>query len=74
MVSRQRHMAKALSWRALGTVDTILVGWLISGNFMVGLSIGSVEVVTKVFLYYLHERAWYRFSRFGVKDSKEREV
>ena len=68
MVSKKRHLAKAVSWRAVGTIDTMLLGWLISGDPMVGIKIGAIELVTKIFLYYAHERAWYKLSRFGVKQ------
>tara|TARA_B100000579_G_scaffold405523_1_gene391245 strand:- start:551 stop:757 length:207 start_codon:yes stop_codon:yes gene_type:complete len=66
LVSKKRHLAKAVSWRTLGTIDTMLIGWIISGDPTVGVSIGIVEVFTKIFLYYFHERVWYKFSKFGV--------
>jgi uncharacterized membrane protein len=56
----RRSLLKAISWRATGTVDTILVALLVSGRLRVALSIGFVELFTKVGLYYLHERAWNR--------------
>ena len=68
MVKRKRHIAKAVSWRVIGTLDTIAIGWLISGDPLVGLSIGAVEVFSKIFLYYLHERAWYNLTKFGVDN------
>ena len=71
MISKKRHLAKALSWRFLGTIDTMLIGWVVSGNLLVGISIGSIEIVTKMFLYYFHERIWYKFSKFGVEKTKE---
>tara|TARA_Y100001937_G_C6973304_1_gene264301 strand:+ start:372 stop:611 length:240 start_codon:yes stop_codon:yes gene_type:complete len=71
MISKKRHLAKALSWRFLGTIDTMLIGWVVSGNLLVGISIGSIEIVTKIFLYYFHERIWYKFSKFGVEKTKE---
>lgn len=67
MVAARRHLAKALSWRAVGTLDTMLLGWLISGDPMVGVKVGAAELITKVFLYYAHERVWYRYLTFGVK-------
>lgn len=67
MVAHKRHLLKALSWRAVGTLDTIILGWLISGDPMVGIKIGAVELITKILLYYVHERAWYKFSKFGIK-------
>ena len=72
MVSRKRHVAKAISWRILGTIDTMLIGWVITGDPMVGVSIGTLEIFTKLFLYYGHERAWYRFSKFGVNQKNDK--
>ena len=69
MVAKKRHLAKALSWRVIGTLDTMLLGWLISGDLIIGIKIGSVELITKIILYYMHERAWYRLSKFGVGKS-----
>ena len=55
-----RSVLKALSWRLTGTLDTIMVSFLISGRIKIALSIGVVELFTKLTLYYLHERAWNR--------------
>ena len=60
--SHKRHLAKAVTWRVVGTIDTILLSWLISGNPLVGLKIGVSEVITKMFLYYLHERIWFKIN------------
>jgi uncharacterized membrane protein len=68
MVSHKRHILKTITWRVVGTIDTILLSWLITGSFKIGLSIGGVEVVTKMILYYLHERFWYKFIRYGIKN------
>lgn len=67
MVSYKRHIAKSLSWRIIGTLDTIILSWVITGNLKIGIAIGGVEIISKMILYYLHERAWYRFSKFGLK-------
>ena len=66
MVARRRHVAKALSWRMVGTVDTFLLAWLFTGSLEIGALVGGTEVITKTFLYYLHERAWYNYIEFGV--------
>lgn len=55
-----RSIVKAFSWRLTGTLDTILISFLISGRIKIALSIGFVELFTKLTLYYLHERAWNR--------------
>jgi len=70
MVNYKRHIAKTISWRIIGTIDTFLLSWLITGSWRIGLSIGGVEVFTKMILYFFHERAWYRFSKFGVNSNK----
>jgi uncharacterized membrane protein len=66
MVSYKRHIAKTISWRIIGTIDTIFLSGLITGSWELGLAIGGVEVITKMVLYFLHERIWYKFSKFGV--------
>jgi len=68
MVHPKRHLAKAITWRITGTLDTMLIGWLITGSIEVGALIGGVEVLTKTVLYYVHERVWYKHIKFGVKD------
>ena len=67
MVSYKRHIAKTISWRIIGTVDTIILSWLITGSWKLGLSIGGVEIITKMVLYFFHERIWYTFNKFGVE-------
>jgi len=62
----KRHILKTITWRIIGTIDTILLSWLISGNIKIGFSIGGVELFSKMLLYYIHERVWYR-SNFGIK-------
>lgn len=65
-VSRKRHIAKTLTWRVLATTDTFLIAWLITGQIDWAAGIASIEVLTKMFLYYWHERAWYNYSKFGI--------
>lgn len=69
--SKKRHLAKTLTWRFVGTIDTMILAWVISGDPMTGFKIGAAEVVTKMILYYLHERSWYRIN-FGLDRRQER--
>jgi len=69
LVSRNRHMLKTITWRIIGTVDTMLLGWLVSGDPMIGLKVGGLELFTKMILYYFHERAWYNFG-LGIPKRK----
>jgi len=59
--ARKRHIAKTITWRVVGTLDTMLLGWLVSGDPMIGLKVGALELFTKMILYYFHERAWYTY-------------
>jgi uncharacterized membrane protein len=65
-ISHKRHILKTITWRVLGTIDTIVIGGLITGDWKIGLSIGGVEVISKMTLYYIHERVWYK-SNYGIK-------
>jgi len=53
-----RSIVKSLSWRAIGTLDTIAISWLVTGTLSLALSIGAVELVSKMALYFFHERIW----------------
>lgn len=63
-----RAVAKTFTWRGIGSVDTFLLGWLITGNAAIGGSIAVLELLTKMVLYYFHERAWSRIV-WGVKPA-----
>ena len=67
--SNHRHIIKSFTWRLIGTIDTFLLGWLFSGNPITGLKIGLIETISKLILYFLHEKLWYRFD-FGLKNRK----
>ena len=67
--SRKRHIAKTITWRFIGTLDTMVIAWIISGNPLTGLKIGFAEVLTKMIIYYLHERVWYK-SDYGLEQRK----
>lgn len=68
MVAKRRHILKTITWRIIGTLDTMILSWIITGNWKWGVAIGGVELLTKMVLYYLHERAWYRYSKFGINE------
>jgi uncharacterized membrane protein len=68
-----RSLAKAISWRVTGSVDTILLSWFFTGNLTTAAAIGLTEVVTKMVLYYLHERIWNRI-RLGRAKPDENVV
>ena len=62
-----RSVVKTISWRTVGTLDTMIVSYFVTGSLVMAASIGSIEVVTKMALYYFHERAWNKLSFGRVK-------
>ena len=54
----KRSIVKSISWRIIGTLDTILISWIVTGTLSVAFSIGVVELFTKMVLYFFHERIW----------------
>ena len=63
-----RSFAKAVSWRFIGSMDTFILSFLVTGNAVWAVSIASAEAVTKITLFYLHERAW-RLVSWGRHDA-----
>ncbi|MDA9093095.1 DUF2061 domain-containing protein, partial [Polaribacter sp.] len=54
----KRSIAKTASWRIIGTVSTVVISYLITGTLALAFSIGVVELISKLVLYFFHERAW----------------
>lgn len=69
-VSYKRHIAKAISYRMLGTLQTCLISYFFTGNFWVAGGIGITEFCIKPLIYFFHERAWYTFSDYGIKNKE----
>jgi uncharacterized membrane protein len=58
---RERHvrsLAKAVSWRIFASIDTFIISFFVTGKISLAGTIAAVEVMTKIVIYYLHERAW----------------
>lgn len=53
-----RSLLKTISWRTVGTLDTVIISYFIIGDLSMAASIGAIELITKMILYYFHERAW----------------
>ena len=65
-----RSLAKAVSWRVTGSIDTLVLSWLFTGDLTIAAAIGLTEVATKMALYYLHERAWNRITLGRVEPAQ----
>jgi uncharacterized membrane protein len=66
-----RSLIKAVSWRITGSVDTLIISFLITGKIKWALTISGVELFTKVGLYYVHERVWENLSFGRIKEAKK---
>ncbi len=62
-----KSFIKAVSWRLVGTLDTMMISYIVTGKMTLAFTIGSVEVITKTFLYYFHERIWSHIHRIRLK-------
>ncbi len=63
-----RSVVKSISWRTIGTLDTIIISLIITGKPEMAISIGGVEVFTKMILYYFHERTWNKINFGRLKN------
>ena len=61
-----RSFTKSVSWRVIGTVDTILISYFVTGQVDFALSIGMIEIITKMVLYVVHERVGPKQAQFGL--------
>jgi adenylyl-sulfate kinase len=66
----KRHLLKTISWRVIGTMDTVMLSWLVTGQLHMGAKIGGLELFTKMTLYFLHERGWNKLN-FGRPSKKD---
>ena len=67
--SKRRSMVKSFTWRSLGTLDTIIISYFLTGQIKIAVSIGGIEVFTKMILYFLHERAW-NYVKWGKREGE----
>ena len=54
----KRSLVKTISWRAVGTITTVAISYIITGTMALAFSIGGIELISKMVLYFFHERAW----------------
>jgi len=69
--SNLKSLLKSISWRIVGTLDTIVISYIITGKLTMAISIGSVEVISKLLLYYLHERVWENISKEKTHETNK---
>ena len=59
---QKRSIAKTLTLRVTASLTTFIIAWALTGDLLIGVSIGSIEAIAKIFLYYFHERIWNNIS------------
>ena len=60
--TQKKTIAKTITWRILASLTTFIIAWILTGDLLIGASIGSLEAIAKIFLYYFHERIWTNLS------------
>ena len=71
--NKKRSILKTITWRTIATADTILIARLLTGSWKVGFGIAGIEVITKIILYYLHERSWSNID-WGLINNKDKMI
>jgi uncharacterized membrane protein len=71
-VTAKRHVAKTVSYRILSTGIGFVIMWLATGSVKVGAAFGVIELLYKPIQYYIHERIWYRWIKFGLVNDTEK--
>lgn len=67
IVERKRHIAKTISYRIISTAIGVVTMWLVSGSIKVGATFGVAELLWKPIQYYIHERVWYKWVKYGLR-------
>ena len=64
-VTKLRSVIKTLTWRTIASLDTFLITWIVTGNPKAGITVSMIEVITKMGLYFFHERTWLK-TKWGI--------
>ena len=67
-VTKSRHIAKTISYRVLSTGIGFLAMWFVTSSIEIGAAFSIVELVWKPIQYYIHERVWYKWIKYGIND------
>lgn len=66
-MDRKRHIAKTISYRIVSTLIGFVIMYIVSGSVKVGATFSIVEILYKPLQYYIHERVWYKYIKYGLK-------
>jgi len=65
----KRHIAKAITYRMVGSLTTFILTYIFTGSFMISTSVSFIEIIIKPLNYFIHERIWYKYIKWGVEDN-----
>lgn len=68
-ISYKRHLLKTISYRVVSTGIGFITMWLFTGSVKIGVAFGVAELIWKPIQYYIHERIWYKYIKYGVKKT-----
>jgi uncharacterized membrane protein len=71
-ISSKRHIVKTISYRIISSLVGFTTMWLVTGSVKIGIVFGLFELVYKPIQYYIHEKIWYRWIKFDVKDKPKK--
>lgn len=74
MVHIKRHIAKAITYRIVGTLTTFIISYIFTGSISISSAIGVIELVVKPVNYFIHERVWYNYIKFGITDGGKKRI
>ena len=66
-MDKKRHIAKTISYRIVSTMIGFIIMYIVSGSVKVGATFSIVELLYKPIQYYIHERVWYKYIKYGLK-------
>lgn len=67
MITKSRHLAKAVTWRIIASIATALIAWSFGLPPKIIGAVFLADLIIKFILYYIHERVWYKHIKFGIK-------
>jgi len=74
IVEKRRHIAKTISYRVISTLVGFIIMWVATGSIKYGAAFGVAELIYKPIQYYIHERVWYRYVKYGLKKTNIEKV
>ena len=69
-VTKNRHIAKTISYRIISTGIGFATMWTVTGSIKIGAAFSIIELLWKPIQYYIHERVWYKWIKYGLRKEE----